>query len=170
MEGQAWRASSNSCVFMGVTGSLKKTLSSETKPLNKSQPVALPIGTVLVGRDGRIHVFKSGNESTIRSFDASGELQSTFKLQPPYNGALGAQMFLWRNRALVPYQRPTTPESERPPDLRIDYVVYDLTDGKPLLSYRQDKGGVFACMDGDDVLWLTASRDGFFEVRRGSLP
>lgn len=151
-------------------GTLKRTLfTSEERPL-KPASRRLPLGAAQVGRDGRIYVLRPGQQPRLEVYMANGEKERHVALHPPFPDAEALELFLSGNRALISFQRPADPKKAAAPSMRIDYVLYSLPGGEAISHFVQRQPGILACVTENELRWLVAGPDGYWELRANALP
>jgi hypothetical protein len=156
----------------GKDGKLKRSLYEQEKPTGKGGKYdpTIQFGSAQAGPDGMIYVLKGTKPAILEVFTPEGTRPASHKLVPPFKDAQSVDFHLAYPRVVVMYQRSMVLEKNREPEMRMDYTVYDVTTGEPQLNLVQRAPGMMVCVVRNEMIFLTAAKDGFLSIGTRPLP
>lgn len=120
-----------------------------------------------IGDDGNLYVLEPGTAPKVLVFDQDGKKVRTLKLRAPAEGAANRRLYISNGRLMVPYWTMSEENGKRI-GKRV-FRVYDSQTGIAMADYVATFQGVLACMDNNDLIFLTTSSDGQIGVARASM-
>lgn len=160
--------------LFGNDGQFKRDFLSPEPPADKPAKTKKKTDTgprnltaLQIGDDGNLYVLEPGNAPKVLVFDQDGKKVRTLKLQAPPQGAANRKLYISNGRLMVPFWTMTEENGKRI-GKRV-FRVYDSQTGIAMADYVATFQGVLACMDNNDLVFLTNGSGGQIGVARASL-
>jgi hypothetical protein len=153
--------------IFSASGEFKKDLLAidEQKKLGDEAP---PQYKMLVTRQDEILLLRPN--SVLSIYSANGDLVREVKLNAGVPGTSILDMNILRGNLLVSSWRSEPPkDGEKTGKFWAEHTVFDLQTGDAVMTYRQFEPGIFACLQGENAVWLRGNKEGYFEIRTARL-